>query len=53
MRMTTVLRTASTIRETLRTLLRRMRRQELHARELREIELRCRALLDELEPTIR
>src|SRR5690348_15895006 len=29
-----------------------MRRQELHARELREIEQRCRARLDELEPTI-
>ena len=53
MRMTTVLRTASTIRETLRTLFRRTRRQELHARELRAIEQRCRALLDELEPTIR
>ena len=51
--MTTVLPTASTIRETLRTLFRRTRRQELHARELREIEQRCRALLDELEPTIR
>jgi hypothetical protein len=51
--MTTVLRTASTIREALHTLLWRTRRQKLHARELREIEQHCRALLDELEPTIR
>ena len=51
--MTTVRQTATTVLDTLRDLLWRVRRQELDARELREIEERCRALLDELEPTIR
>src|SRR5690348_1373284 len=51
--MTTVWQAASTALETLRAQLRRVRRQELDARELREIEQRCRARLDELEPTIR
>lgn len=51
--MTTVRQTANTVLDTLRDLLWRVRRQELDARELRAIEQRCRARLDELEPTIR
>ncbi len=51
--MTTVRQTAHTILDTLRDLVWRVRQQELDARELREIELRCRARLDELERTIR
>lgn len=51
--MRTVLRAASTIREGMHALLRSGRRQELDARELREIEQRCRARLGDLESTIR
>src|SRR5690242_12708065 len=53
MRMTKVRQTANTVLDILRDLLWRVRRQELDARELRAIEQRCRARLDELEPTIR
>jgi hypothetical protein len=51
--MTTVRQTAHTILDTLRDLVWRVRQQELAARELCAIEQRCRALLDELAPTIR
>lgn len=50
--MTMVRQATHTVLATLKVLLRRRRRQELDARELRAIEQRSRARLAELEPTI-